>query len=242
MASPFQRHSRATVVAGAAVAGLLVIGAPVTAFALTGTFSSAPASAHAGASGNSDGAPHWTVNAKAAAVKAAVTADPAASGLPVYGYVAAAGGDEVIKVDVATDSIVGEYGADTGEGIAVTPSGSTLYIAQTGQYSVIATNLTTGAQSEIEVGAYPQDVAVSPSGSLVYATVTGGDTGPGGSDQVAVIDTATNTVTSDITVGNAPRQVVFSPDGSRAYVTTSDGDLRDQHGDVAGGACHPRLV
>ena len=220
MASPFQRYRRATVVAGAAAAGLLVIGAPVTAFALTGTFSSAPASGHASASSDGDGAPHWTIS-KPAAVK--VAAGSPAAGLPVYGYVAAAGGDEVIKVDVASDTIVGEYGADTGEGIAVTPSGSTLYIAQTGQYSVIATNLTTGAQSEIEVGAYPQDVAVSPSGSLVYATVTGGDSGPGGSDQVAVIDTATNTVTSSITVGNAPRQVVFSPDGSRAYVTTSDG-------------------
>ena len=88
---------------------------------------------------------------------------------------------------------------------------------------MLATNPTTGAQTSIEVGAYPQDVAVSPDGSLVYATVTGGDTGPGGSDQVAVIDTATNTVTSDITVGTAPRQVVFSPDGSRAYVTTSGG-------------------
>jgi len=159
MASPFQRYSRATVVAGAAAAGLLVIGAPVTAFALTGTFSSSltSAPAHAGASGNSEGGPHWTVGAKSAVVKAAaVKAGTSAAGLPVYGYVAAAGGDEVIKVDVATDSIVGEYGADTGEGIAVTPSGSTLYIAQTGQYSVIATNLTTGAQAEIEVGAYPQ--------------------------------------------------------------------------------------
>ena len=47
MSSPFQRYSRATIVAGAAAAGLLIVGAPVTAFALTGTFSSAPANAHA---------------------------------------------------------------------------------------------------------------------------------------------------------------------------------------------------
>src|SRR5580698_6292327 len=86
MASPFQRYRRATVVAGAAAAGLLVIGAPVTAFALTGTFSSAPASATASASSDSDGAPHWTMS-KAAPVKAA--ADSPAAGVPVYGYVAA---------------------------------------------------------------------------------------------------------------------------------------------------------
>jgi len=225
MSSPFQRYRRATIIAGAAAAGLLIIGAGGTAFALTGTFSSAPANAHATSSGNSEGAPHWTISkqvVKAAAAKTATAKKAAgAAALPTYGYVAAAGGDEVVKVNVAADAITGAYDADTGEGIAVT--GSTLYIAQTGQYSVIATNTTTGAQSEIEVGAYPQDVAVSPDGALVYATVTGGDSGPGGSNQVAVIDTATNTVTSDITVGTAPRQVVFSPDGSRAYVTTSDG-------------------
>jgi YVTN family beta-propeller protein len=76
--------------------------------------------------------------------------------------------------------------------------------------------------TSIGVGPYPQDVAVSPDGSLVYATVTGGDTGPGGSDVVAVIGTATNSVTGDITVGTGPRQVVFSPDGDFAYVTTEN--------------------
>ncbi len=53
--------------------------------------------------------------------------------------------------------------------------------------------------------------------------MTGGDTGPGGSDVVAAIDTATNKVTADIKVGPAPRQVVFSHDGSTAYVTAETG-------------------
>ena len=156
MSSPFQRYRRTTIVAGAAVAGLLIVGAPVTAFALTGTHRSTPANAHATASGNSEGAPHWTISKqvlKAAAEPAAQKAGAAAR--PTYGYVAAAGGDEVVKINVAADAIIGAYGADTGEGIAVSPSGSTLYIAQTGQYSVITTNTTTGAQAEIEVGAYP---------------------------------------------------------------------------------------
>ncbi len=96
-------------------------------------------------------------------------------------------------------------------------------VAETGQYYVLAVNAATKAQTKIEVGAYPQDVTVSPDGKLAYATVTGGDTGPGGSDVLAAIDTATNTVTSDIKVGTAPRQVVFSPDGAFAYVTTETG-------------------
>jgi YVTN family beta-propeller protein len=217
MSPAFQRHRRVTIVAVAAAAGLIIVGAPVTAFALTGAFSSAPA-----ASGNHEGAPHWVVSKTVAKAGAATRA--AAAGLPGYAYVAAAGGYEVIKIDVATDQIVSTaISDDTGEGLAVTPSGSTVYVASTGQYSVLAANATTGVETAIKVGAYPQDVALSPSGKLLYATVTGGDTGPGGSNVVAVIDTATNTVTGDITVGTGPRQVVFSPDGSRAYVTTSGG-------------------
>jgi len=107
--------------------------------------------------------------------------------------------------------------------VAFSPDGSTAYIAETGQYYVIAEDLATKAQTKITVGAYPQDVAVSPSGNVVYATVTGGDTGAGNSDTVAVIDPTTEKVTGTITVGAGPRQVIFSPDGSTAYVTTETG-------------------
>jgi len=139
-------------------------------------------------------------------------------------YVALAGGSSVAEVSVATDTIVADsISADTAEGVAVTPDGSQLFVAQTGQYSVVAVDLATGAKTNIEVGAYPQDVAVSPDGTTVYATLTGGDTGPGGSSQVAVISTASDKVTGDITVGAGPHQVAFSPDGRRAYVTTEQG-------------------
>src|ERR1700733_4162996 len=114
MSSPFQRYRRATIVAGAAAAGLLIVGAPVTAFALTGTHRSALASAHATASGNSEGAPHWTISKqvfKPAVTSTGKKADGAAAALPTYGYAAAAGGDEVVKVNVAADAIIGEYGA-----------------------------------------------------------------------------------------------------------------------------------
>jgi YVTN family beta-propeller protein len=146
------------------------------------------------------------------------------AGTDYTAYVAAAGGYEVVGVDVATDTVLSPVlDADTPEGVAVTPDGSQVFIAETGQYDVIAANPTTGAETPIYVGPYPQDVAVSPDGSEVYATVTGGNTGPGGSDIVAVISTATDTVTGDIRVGTAPRQVLFSPDGSQAYITTAYG-------------------
>jgi YVTN family beta-propeller protein len=166
-----------------------------------------------------------TGSASAGSSVSAQYASPAASAPADYhGYVALAGGNLVAEVDVATDAIISEItGADTAEGVSVAPNGATVYVAETGQYHVLAVNAATKAQTKIEVGAYPQDVAVSPDGKLAYARVTGGDTGPGGSDVVAAIDTATNTVTHDIRVGPAPRQVVFSPNGAFAYVTTESG-------------------
>jgi len=148
----------------------------------------------------------------------------ATSGTGYDAYVALAGGYSIAEVDVSTDTIISDsISADTPEGVAVTPDGSQIFVAETGQYQVIAVNPTTLAETPIFVGAYPQDVAVSPDGSVVYATVTGGDTGAGGSDVVAVISTSTDTVVGDITVGTAPRQVVFSPGGATAYVSTEDG-------------------
>jgi YVTN family beta-propeller protein len=210
---------RATIVASAATAGALVlVGAPMTALALNGTFSShgvPVANAPQGVV-----APDWTSHTTLTKKALAAIAKSAGSDPSYYAYLAAAGGDEIVEVNVAAAAIVGTISADTTEGVAVTPDGSTVYIAETGQYYVIADNLVTKTETQIEVGPYPQDVAVSPSGNVVYATVTGGDSGPGGSNEVAVINPATNTVTGDIQVGTAPRQVVFSPDGSTAYVTT----------------------
>jgi YVTN family beta-propeller protein len=220
---------RTTIVVSAATAGALVfVGVPMTALALTGTFSGDHGTAVPNAP-QAVVAPSWTSHSaltkKAlAAIAHSAGAKSAATDPTYYAYVAAATGGEVIEVNLATASIAGEItGLDTDNGVAITPDGSTAYIADSGQYYVIADNLTTGTKTQIEVGPYPQDVAVAPNGSVVYATVTGGDSGPGGSNVVAVINPATNTVTGDIQVGTAPRQVVFSPDSSTAWVTTEDG-------------------
>jgi YVTN family beta-propeller protein len=210
---------RTTIVASAVTAGLIVVGAPMTAMALTGTFSSHGTPVVNAPMATAGWTSHTTVTK--AALKA--IAKSAGSNPDYYAYLAASGGDEVVEVNVAAASIAGTISADSAEGVGVTPDGSDIYIAETGQYYVLAVNATTKAVTQIKVGPYPQDVAVSPTDKVVYATVTGGDTGPGGSDEVAVIDPATNTVTSDIKVGTGPRQVVFSPDGSAAYVTTETG-------------------
>ena len=98
-----------------------------------------------------------------------------------------------------------------------------VYVANTGRYEVLVAEAAGGTPRGVHVGPHPQDVAVSPDGRKVYATVTGGATGAGGSDVVAVIDTATDQLVRNIHVGTAPRQVVFGRNGARAYVTCDDG-------------------
>jgi len=164
-----------------------------------------------------------TVDAAGVAATASITTTPVAGGGDYDVFIAAAGGDEIATLNSQTGTPGLTYKSDSAMGIALTPNDQTLYVANTGQYGVLSVNVATRAETTIQVGAYPQDVAVSPSGATVYATLTGGDTGPGGSNQVAVIDTATNTLTGKITVGSAPRQIVLSTDGSRAYVSTDQG-------------------
>ena len=86
----------------------------------------------------------------------------------------------VAEVDVATDTILPDTSRRTPGGRRGDPRRVQLFVAETGQYHVIAVNTAPGGDAD-HVGPYPQDVAVSPDGSQVYATVTGGDTGPGGS-------------------------------------------------------------
>jgi YVTN family beta-propeller protein len=214
---------RLAIAAGATAAAITVIGVPAAAFGLTGALGHGPA-ANAPMSTikyHTGNAAKITGSAATSGIKSAASA----ASTDYHAYVALAGAYSIAEVDVASDTILADsISADSPEGVAVTPDGATVYVAETGQYQVIAVNASTGTETPITVGPYPQDVAVSPDGSQVYATVTGSDSGPGSSDVVAVISTATNKVTGDITVGPAPRQVVFSPDGSRAYVTDMNSD------------------
>ncbi|MWA01761.1 beta-propeller fold lactonase family protein [Actinomadura sp. LD22] len=152
-------------------------------------------------------------------------------------YVALAGSGRVARVDVASHTVTSTaIRADAAEGVAVTPDGRKVYVAATAHYQVIAVDAATLRATPIVVGAHPQDVAVSPDGARAYTAVTGGDTGPGGSSTVAVIDTRTDTVARRIDVGAAPRRVAFAPDGKEAYVTTAGGltVIDTAKGEVAG--------
>ena len=90
------------------------------------------------------------------------------------------------------------------DGIAITPNGTTAYVAEYGQDSVVPINLATNtAGKPISVGHLPRGVAVTPNGAMVYVTNIGATT-------VTPITTATNKAGKPIQVGNGPIAIVIN--------------------------------
>ena len=113
-------------------------------------------------------------------------------------------------------------------GVAVSPDGTTAYVANSFSNTVSVINTTTNTvTTTITVGTLPRGVAVSPDGTTLY--VTNWDDA-----DVSVIDTATNATKQvggvavpDIAVGNGASAVAVSPDGLLIYVTAfSSDDIR----------------
>ena len=61
------------------------------------------------------------------------------------------------------------------------------------------------------MGQFPAPVAVTPNGSFAYV-------GNRFSNNISVIDTATNTVTTTVPIGD-PTGIAITPNGAFAYVT-----------------------
>jgi YVTN family beta-propeller protein len=100
-------------------------------------------------------------------------------------------------------------------GIAITPDGSRVYVANGLAGSVTAVDAQSRTKlGDVRVGAEPLGIAVSPDGGTAYVTNFASGT-------LSAIDVATNTVTASAPVGESPRAIAISPDGKRAYLTHS---------------------
>jgi phospholipase C len=170
----------------------------------------------------------------AAVAGLAVAADAA-----VRAYVTGLVGGNVAVIDAEKMELLSAIAGETNPyGIAATPDGSKLYVANSGTNIVSVIDTTTLKSVEsVVVGLYPHGVAASADGTAVYVANTGpgtgpiGSPGPGGSNTVSVIDVASDTVAQTIDVGQAPKLLAPTPDGSTLYVTCDDGLFTiDLHG------------
>lgn len=99
--------------------------------------------------------------------------------------------------------------------LAMSPTGSRLYVANTGGTSVFVIDTATNTVvSTITVGAQPTPMAVTPDGSTLFVANWADDT-------ISVVDTATNTVSATITPSGSPdlRALAVTADGSKLAAT-----------------------
>ncbi|MGI9164569.1 MAG: beta-propeller fold lactonase family protein [Mycobacterium sp.] len=122
----------------------------------------------------------------------------------------------VSVIDTAANAMIGRVEVGHGpSAIAVSPDGTTLYVANETDATVSVIDIATNAVTHtVAVGRMPLGVAASPDGKHVYVVGYGVKT-------VTVIDTATAVVSSTIPVPYSAGGVVVSPDGNRLYVIHS---------------------
>jgi YVTN family beta-propeller protein len=163
--------------------------------------------------------------------------DSSEEGVALHGdtlYFADTGNDTVAVINAAdlnpdnyanpTETLI-HVGFDP-QGLAVTPDGSQVWVADTGPQtgqpslggiSVISTASDT-VTSTLNLPADPREIAFSPSGATAYVT-TG--------DGLLVINTATQKVAAVVPGLGNPEGVAVSPDGKTVYVTNTVQNLVD---------------
>jgi YVTN family beta-propeller protein len=133
----------------------------------------------------------------AAAGSRAIVVDPA--GARVYTGGSAGGGSDISVIDAATNTIVDDIPIDPGcdgiTGLAIDPTGATLYVGCRAAVAVV--DVATHGVTMVPVGFNVFGVDVTADGSRVVA-VSNSD------NSVSIVDTATNTAGMPIAVGQYP--------------------------------------
>lgn len=163
-----------------------------------------------------------------------------------YVYIANQNSDTISTVDTSTNTVVSVVNVQQPSlptnplfplGVAVTPDGKTLYVADNGnttndQNTVEVLSLTNPASpvlttTVISLGSDPRawnphSIAISPNGKYAYVTSQGSNGQAAGTNNfVSVVDTTNNTVVSQILVGNQPKGIDFNPAGTSAFIANS---------------------
>lgn len=103
----------------------------------------------------------------------------------------------------------------SGRPYALAVSHDVVYVGRLDMNAVARFNgSSTNVAASIAVGSTPTELAFNPAGTTAYVTNQF-------SDNIGIIDVATNTQTSTIPVTGDPFKLIVSPDGTTLYVTTN---------------------
>jgi uncharacterized protein (TIGR03437 family) len=127
-------------------------------------------------------------------------------------YVANFGSNNVSVIDTSSNTVIATVMVGSQpQGIAVTPDGASVYVANCGGDVFVIDTATNKVSTKFPAGACPTGVVITPDGTRAYVTLTN-------ANSVAAIDTSTNTVMTKIPVGDAPSGIAMAPNGSHVYV------------------------
>ncbi|MGC2696348.1 MAG: hypothetical protein WA738_11210 [Candidatus Angelobacter sp.] len=117
-------------------------------------------------------------------------------------------GNLVTVISTASNTVsatVSVPGAGLLDGLAITPDGSRVYIADLfNNVDVIDTATNTLEPSSIPAGSLPNAVAITPDGAFLYVTDLGSNT-------VSVIDTSTTNIVATVGVGSGNQVIAIAP-------------------------------
>ena len=154
-------------------------------------------------------------------------------------YVSCSLASNVVPIDLSTNTAGSPIAISNGTfGLAITPNGATLYVANFGTFAVVngvitqtsdgttvtpIDTATKAAGTPITVGSEPSSVATTPDGKTAYVENAQSHT-------ISPIDIATNTAgspvpinaTSAIPLNSQPGQIAITPDGTTAYVVSNN--------------------
>jgi YVTN family beta-propeller protein len=161
------------------------------------------------------------VAAVSVALGVLATAPSALAGVAYTAYVGNLGSDNLVAINTATNvlgstSVIANPLAipiNDPAAIAITPDGTTAWVADSTIGIVTPITLATGAVgSPVIVGSHPSQIAITPDGTRAYVTNNGSGT-------VTPLYLVTKTVGAAISVGANPYAIAITPDGSKAFVT-----------------------
>jgi YVTN family beta-propeller protein len=126
---------------------------------------------------------------------------------------------EKAPLDLPTTNPAGAKVNPFPAGVAVTPDGSRLVVADHLADAATVIDTATGTSQTVAVGHAPQGVAVSPDGKTAYVSNQGADT-------VSVLDISGGapTVADTIQVGTHPNALRLSKDGGTLFAADGDSD------------------
>ena len=116
----------------------------------------------------------------------------------------------VLKIDAATEEIVGEFAVEPNSfDVKVDPGTGALYVSNQNENTVTVLDDSGRFLTALPVGENPLVVQVDPAGGTIYV-------GNKDANTVSVIDTATNTVSGTIETGEEPNGIAV--DGATGFV------------------------